>query len=68
MTRSGAPLQGACGDGKTVTSAGFTQLSDAAAAGDVVAKSRTENPPSDQQECRHSGGKAARKKHLSITL
>jgi hypothetical protein len=45
MTRNGALLQGARGDGKTVTSAGFTQLSDAAAAGDVVAKSRTEYPP-----------------------
>src|SRR5258708_15890105 len=32
MMRSGAPVQGACGDGKTVTSAEFAQLPDAAAA------------------------------------
>jgi hypothetical protein len=46
MTRSGAPVQGASGDGKTVTSAGFAQPSDAAAAGDsAVEKSSTNKPP-----------------------
>ncbi|HXN69134.1 MAG TPA: hypothetical protein VN926_15965 [Bradyrhizobium sp.] len=44
MTRSGAPVQGAIGDGKTVISAAFAQT-DAAAAGDsTIEKSRTKNP------------------------
>jgi hypothetical protein len=42
MTRSGAPVQGACGDGKTVTSAASVQLSDAAAAGDLASE---KDPP-----------------------
>ena len=46
MTRSGAPVQGASGDGKIVTSAELAQPSDAAAAGDcAVEKSRRKNPP-----------------------
>ena len=42
MTRSGAPVQGASGDGKTVTSAASAQLSDAAAAADPATE---KNPP-----------------------
>ena len=69
MTRSGAPVQGASGDGKTVISAGLAQLSDAAAAGDsAIEKSKTKKSARDQQGCCRSGRKAARKKHFSITL
>jgi hypothetical protein len=42
MTRSGAPVQGACGDGKTVISA--AQPSDAAAAGDTAIENRKNTP------------------------
>jgi hypothetical protein len=46
MTRSGAPVQGDCGDARTVTSAAFAHLSEAAAAGDsAVEKSNRKNPP-----------------------
>ena len=43
MTRSGAPVHGACGDGKTVTSAEFVQLSAAAAGNSAAERSKT-NP------------------------
>jgi hypothetical protein len=46
MTRSGAPVQGACGDGKTVTSAVSAQASDAAIAGDAASENNNkEDPP-----------------------
>jgi hypothetical protein len=45
MTRSGAPVQGASGDGKMVTSAEPAQLSDTAAGDTVADKSRRKNPP-----------------------
>jgi hypothetical protein len=45
MTRSGAPVQGAIGDGKTVISAAFAQTDAAAAADSAIENSKPNSPP-----------------------
>jgi hypothetical protein len=45
MTRSGAPVQGAIGDGRTVISAAFAQAIAAAAGDGAIEESKTKGPP-----------------------
>jgi hypothetical protein len=66
MTRSGAPVQGACGDGNTVTSAEVAQLPGAAAAGDgPLAKNSRRNL---HVSSKHAVGAGAERRARSISI
>jgi hypothetical protein len=65
MTRSGAPVQGACGAGKMVISAEFAHLSEAAMAGICAIESERKHPPAVSNDTRNV---AAKRVEVSISI